>query len=169
MKARIKHLYEIITGAILSLFGFNSCDLISEYLEPKSEYGMPHATFKVVGKVTAEDTGNPVQGIKVKLRHYTEGMEDENGNRRYNELEMESDKDGKVDGSFVEWPYYDDLQITFEDTDMGENGGWFAPDTLQSKDLKISLEEDKKSTWNKGTYTISFEEKLKRDYTEPVD
>ena len=148
------------------MLGFGSCE---EIIYPKAEYGMPHATFKVVGTVKAEDTGDPINGIKVKLRHYTEGMVDDNGNPRYTEMEMLSGQDGKVDGSFVEWPYYDDLQITFEDIDQGDNGGWFAPDTLKKSDLKIELEEDKDSNWNKGTYTISFEEKLKRDYTEPVD
>ena len=168
MKARIKHIYEIIAGAILSLLGFNGCNE-NIFLGPP-EYGMPHATFEVKGTVKAEDTGESVKGIKVKLRHYTEGMEDENGNPRYTELEMQSDQDGKVDGYRGGlWPYYDDLQITFEDVDGGENGGWFAPDTIKVSDLNITLEEDKKSTWNKGTYHISFDEKLKRDYTEPVD
>ena len=41
---------------------------------------MPYATFEVKGTVKAEDTGESVKGIKVKLRHYTEGMEDDNGN-----------------------------------------------------------------------------------------
>ena len=168
MKARIKHFYEIIAGAILSLLGFNGCD--GGIFVGPVEYGMPHATFAVKGTVKAEDTGEPVKGIKVKLRHYTEGMEDDNGNPRYTEVEMQSDQDGKVDGSFGDlWPYYDDLQITFEDVDGGENGGWFAPDTIKVSDLNITLEEDKKSTWNKGTYHISFDEKLKRDYTQPVD
>ena len=166
MKAKVRHLFEVIVGAILSLFGFSGCE---DIINPVCEYGMPHATFKITGTVKAEDTGEAVKGIKVKLRHHTEGVEDENGNPRYIELEMESDQDGKVDGSFVEWPYYDDLQVTFEDIDHGENGGWFAPDTLKKSDLRIELEEDKDSHWNKGTYTISFEEKLKRDYTQPVD
>lgn len=168
MKARIRHLYELITGAILSLFGFNSCDLISEYVEPKSEYGMPHATFKITGTVKAEDTGEPLQGIKVKFRQHVDA-EDENGNPLYTEVEFSSDKDGNVDVSFVEWPDDRDIQLTFEDIDKGENGGWFAPDTLRKGDYKITLKEDKKSNWHEGTYTISFEEKLKRDYTEPVD
>ena len=160
MKARIRHFYEIIAGAILSLFGFSGCE---DIIYPKAEYGMPHATFAVKGTVKAEDTGEPVKGIKVKLRHYTEGMEDQNGNPRYTEVEMQSDQDGKVDGSFGDlWPYYDDLQITFEDNDQEENGGQFAPDTLKVSDLNIVLEEDKKSNWNKGTYNITFEEKLKK-------
>ena len=69
----------------------------------------------------------------------------------------------------MEWPDVEDIEFTFEDVDGAENGGWFAPDTLRGKDIKIELEEDKTSNWNKGTYHIYFDEKLKRDYTEPVD
>lgn len=156
MKARIKHIYEIIAGAILSLLGFNGCDIIFPV-----EYGMPYATFAVKGTVKAEDTGNPVEGIKVKFRQKQEEY-DENGNPYYIEKEFTSDKEGKVEGSFTEWPNDKNIEFTFEDVDKGENGGWFAPDTLRGSDVKIVLEEDKSSNWYKGTYHISFEEKLKK-------
>ena len=159
MKARIKHIYEIIAGAILSLLGFNGCDSI--FFGPL-EYGMPHATFAVKGTVKAEDTGNPVEGIKVKFRQHVDGREDENGKPYYEEIEFSSDKDGKVETSFTEWPDVNDIEITFEDVDGEENGGRFAPDTLRGKDIKITLDEDEESSWNKGTYNISFEEKLKK-------
>ena len=168
MKARIRHIYEIIAGAILSLFGFSGCEGIEDIIYPKSEYGMPHATFAIKGTVKAEDTGNPVEGIKVKFRQKQEEY-DENGNPFYIEKEFTSDKEGKVEGSFTEWPNDKNIEFTFEDIDKGENGGWFAPDTLRGSDVKIVLEEDKSSNWYKGTYHISFDEKLKRDYTEPVD
>lgn len=167
MKARIKHIYEVIAGAILSLLGFNGCDGIMDIIYPASEYGMPHATFAIKGTVKAEDTGEPVQGIKVKFRQ-KEDYDDGEGNPVYHEEEFTSDKDGKVEVSFVKWPDDKGIEFTFEDVDKGENGGWFAPDTLRGSAVKISLEEDKSSTWNKGTYHISFDEKLKRDYTEPV-
>ena len=158
MKARIKHIYEIIAGAILSLLGFNGCgDIIFPV-----EYGMPYATFAVKGTVKAEDTGNPVEGIKVKFRQHVDGREDENGKPYYEEFEFSSDKDGKAETSFVEWPDVKDIEITFEDVDGEENGGWFAPDTLRGKDIRIDLEEDEKSGWHTGTYNISFEEKLKK-------
>ena len=162
MKARIKHIYEIIAGAILSFLGFSGCDLIGDVINPICEYGMPHATFEGKGTVKAEDTGNPIEGIKVKFRQHVDGREDENGKPYYEEFEFSSDKDGKVETSFVEWPDVNDVEITFEDVDGEENGGRFAPDTLRGKDIKIDLDEDKESSWNKGTYNISFEEKLKK-------
>ncbi|MBR6306312.1 MAG: radical SAM-associated putative lipoprotein [Bacteroidales bacterium] len=162
MKARIRHFYEIIAGAVLSLLGFTGCDPLNVIINSRVEYGMPHATFKVTGTVKAEDTGNPVQGIKVKFRQHVDGSEDENGNPFYTEVEFSSDEDGKVEGSFVEWPDDKNIEFTFEDIDGEENGGYFAPDTLRGKDIKIEFEEAKKSTWYKGTYNISFEEKLKK-------
>ena len=162
MKAKIRHIYELIAGAILSFLGLGSCGELPSIIDGRAEYGMPHATFAVKGTVKAKDTGEPVKGIKVKLRHHTDGSVDDNGNPHYTEMEMQSDQDGKVDGSFVEWPFYDDIQLTFEDIDQEENGGRFAPDTLKASDLNIVLEEDKESNWNKGTYTITFEEKLKK-------
>lgn len=168
MKAKIRHIYELIAGAILSFLGLGSCGELPSIIDGRAEYGMPHATFAVKGTVKAEDTGNPVEGIKVKFRQKQEEY-DENGNPFYIEKEFTSDKEGKVEGSFTEWPNDKNIEFTFEDIDKGENGGWFAPDTLRGSDVKIVLEEDKSSNWYKGTYHISFDEKLKRDYTEPVD
>ena len=159
MKARIRHIYEIIAGAILSFLGFGGCDNI--IIGPK-EYGMPHATFAIKGTVKADDTGNPVEGIKVKFRQHLDEMEDENGKPFYREIEFSSDKDGKAETSYSEWPDVGDVEITFEDVDGEANGGFFAPDTLRGNDIKIEFKEDKKSNWHRGTYNISFEEKLKK-------
>ena len=158
MKARIKHFYEVIAGAILSLLGFSSCEII----EPRVEYGMPHATFKLVGDVTDEDN-NPIEGIKVKFRQMLDPEYPQ-------EVETASDKDGKVNTSFTEWPDAENIELTFEDIDGPDNGGRFMPDTLRKKDLSIKFVEDKKSSWHEGTYTISFAAKLRRDYEDfPVE
>jgi putative lipoprotein (rSAM/lipoprotein system) len=167
MKARIRHIFEIIAGAILSLLGFSACNGVN-IIDQRVEYGMPHATFEIKGTVT-ESAGVPVSGIKVKFRQHVEGMEDENGKPRYTEVELSSDQEGKVETSFVEWPDVSDIEFTFEDVDGEENGGYFAPDTLRSKDIKVTLEEDKESNWNKGTYKISFQEKLTRIITEQIE
>jgi putative lipoprotein (rSAM/lipoprotein system) len=167
MKARIRQFYEIIAGAILSLLGFNGCEE-NIFIGPV-EYGMPHGTFVVKGTVEAEDTGAPVEGIKVKFRQHVDGREDENGKPYYEEIEFSSDKDGKAETSFTQWPDVNDIEFTFEDVDGEENGGYFAPDTLRGKDIKVTLEEDKKSTWNKGTYNLSFAARLKKVYEYPVE
>lgn len=159
MKARIRHFYEIIAGAILSFLGFTSCEIIGPdmYGPAPAEYGMPHATFKLMGNVTAEDSGNPIEAIKVKFR---QRLNDDDEYAR--EIETASDKDGKVNTSFTEWTDAEIIELTFEDVDGEENGGFFAPDTLRKKDLKIEFVEDKESNWHQGTYTISFDAKLKK-------
>lgn len=161
MKARIKHLYEIIAGAILSFLGFTSCEIIGPDmygpLIGPAEYGMPHATFKLIGKVSAEDSGNPIEGIKVKFRQKLSDNDD-----NVNEFETASGKDGKVNTSFTEWPDAENIELTFEDVDGEENGGSFAPDTLRQKDLNIEFVKDNNSSWHRGKYTISFDAKLKK-------
>lgn len=157
MKAKIKHLYEVIAGAILSFLGFTSCEIIGPDMygpAPIAEYGMPHATFRIVGDVKSED-GNPIEGIVVKFHQRMNSEYD-------NSLEFKSDKDGKVDETFTEWPEVEDINLTFKDVDGEENGGEFLPDTLKRKDLKVEFTEDKNSNWHQGDYTISFEAKLKK-------
>ena len=68
MKARLIHWYEVVAGAILSLLGFTGCESILDIVEPRAEYGMPHANYQIVGTVTEEETGNPVEGIKVTFK-----------------------------------------------------------------------------------------------------
>ena len=149
MKAKVKHLFEAIAGFILAMLGFSGCKGIIFGVD---EYGMPHAKYQIIGTVTEEETGNPIQGIKVRFNMYDSPR-----------AEFTSDKDGKVNESFTEWPESQDIKLTFEDVDGPENGGSFLPDTLRAKDLKIEFVEDKKSTWYAGDYTISFDAKLKKD------
>ena len=149
MKAKVRHFYEMIAGAILSLLGFSSivgCGRL--------EYGSPYATFKVNGDVKAADTGKPIEGIAVKFIH------DESNPEWFDELQ--SDKDGKVSDSFTSGPTGKNIMLTFEDVDGEEHGGLFASDTLRAKDLKITFLEDKRSTWHQGDYDITFEAKLKK-------
>ena len=157
MKARIKNLYEIIAGAILSLLCCNSCEGGLTIIDGPVEYGMPHATFTVIGDVKSEETGNPIEGISIKYRRWSEeqGFVDD--------CQFLSGKDGKVNEKFSAWPDVEYISLTFEDIDGEENGGTFAPDTLQKKDLKIEFVEDKNFYWHKGYYTITFEAKLKKE------
>ena len=153
MKARVKHLYEVIAGFVLAMLGFSGCE---EIINGVDEYGMPHATFKVIGNVKAADTNEPIDGIKVKFR---QKLDEE----FTHELEFQSKNGGKVEETFTEWPSVENIEFTFEDIDGNDNGGAFLPDTLRGKDLKIELVEDKNSSWHKGDYTISFDAGLERE------
>ena len=153
MKAKVKHLFEVVAGFVLAMLGFNGCE---EIINGVDEYGMPHATFKVIGNVNAADTNAPIDGIKVKFR---QKMDEE----YTNEVEFQSKNGGKVEETFYEWPFFESIEFTFEDVDGEENGGSFLPDTLRTKDLKIEFVEDKESNWHNGDYTISFDAKLNKE------
>ena len=150
MKAKVRHLFDMISGAILSLLGFTSCAGLGPV-----EYGSPHANFKVMGDVKAADNGKPIEGIEVKIHRNSKDVSDYCP-------QFKTDKEGKVNETFALWPEAEDIMLTFEDVDGEENGGLYAPDTLRAKDLQINFVEDKKSTWHKGDYDITFHSKLKK-------
>lgn len=164
MKARLIHWYEVVAGAILSLLGFTGCNVL-EFLEPKAEYGMPHANYKVVGTVVAEDTGNPIPNIQVNYRRYQ--YTDDNGVDQYWENKARSDENGNVEINFTEYPVESDKhEVILTDTDGEANGGLFQRTTLPASALNTVFTEDKSGRWHVGDYAISFAAKLKRDYQE---
>ena len=156
MKTKVRHLYELIAGAILSLLGFTACDKEENIEMRPAEYGMPHATFKVMGNVKAAESSKPIEGIVVKFSRESEK------DRSWETAEFKSDKNGMVDGSTQAWPSEESIMLTFEDIDGEENGGLFAPDTLRAKDLQIKFVENPEKGWNKGVYYITFDKKLKK-------
>ena len=95
MKAKVRHIYELIIGAILSLLGFTACDKEENIEMRPAEYGMPHATFKVMGNVKAAENSKPIEGIVVKFSREAEK------DRSWERAEFKSDKNGKVDGLFA--------------------------------------------------------------------
>lgn len=161
MKARIVHLYEVVAGFILSLLGFTSCDRINQM---RAEYGMPHATYKLVGSVKDARTGEGIEGLRVTYRRpYPTGGDEE---EHFYEESVLSGKDGSVQATLQE--YYeeasDKLSLRIEDID-GEKNGLYETKELAKKDLDIAFEKDNKSNWHMGTYTIGFQV-LMNDYTE---
>lgn len=164
MKARLIHWYEVLAGAILSLLGFTGCRSILDIIEPRAEYGMPHANYQIVGSVKAEDTGEPIPNIQVKYRRYQ--YTDNNGDF-YWEQEGRSDENGNVSLSFTEYPVETDKhEIVLTDTDGEDNGGLFQKTTLPASAFTTEFTEDKNGHWHVGDYAISFAAKLKRDYQE---
>ena len=150
MKARVRHIYEVISGFVLAMLGFSSCN---EIINGVDEYGMPHATFTVIGTVTAADTDEPIDDIKVKYRRVVDP-------EYPTEIAFLSQNGGQVQETFTAWPDSENIEFTFEDIDGDANGGQFLPDTLRRKDLKVEFIEDKDSNWHKGDYVITFEKKL---------
>ena len=112
----------IITG-LLALLGFTGCHI--EIGGGRVEYGTPHATFEVKGRVTDSD-GDPVRDIKVVVGdprggdgfEYGVGITDASG--RY-----------EVTGG---WFGGSDLSVVAEDIDGDKNGGDFE---TESRVLRI--------------------------------
>jgi putative lipoprotein (rSAM/lipoprotein system) len=162
MIARIRHIYELVVGAILAVLGLGGCSEISKIILPRDEYGMPHANYKIIGEVTAED-GSPIPGIKVSYSRLE--YKDDNGVKQYYQIEDNeflTDKDGKVNAVANDWSTEPkEITITLEDIDGAANGGEFQSMVLSENDLSIDFEKDKKGSWHEGDYTISFAAKLK--------
>lgn len=157
MKARIKRLYQAVVGALLTMLGFNGCKAISNIIEPKCEYGMPHADYTLKGTVK-DEKGKPLEGISVKYRRQDQYMED-----GWIEYEFTTDANGSVSTSLpTEFPYdpKEQVEIALEDID-GEANGTFAKDTLRKDDFKVDFTEDKESSWYKGSYVVTFDARMK--------
>ena len=99
MKAKVKHLYEIIAGAILSMLGFgctpsNNPDNPDPYRDMVAEYGQPHADYVIIGEVSSELTNEPIPGIKATFKRYV--YTDNNGQKQYENQVFTTDSDGKI-------------------------------------------------------------------------
>ncbi len=63
MKLKVISFYSKVISFFLVLLGFNSCNII----DPKDEYGVPSAKFKVKGQVIDAETENSIENIKAAL------------------------------------------------------------------------------------------------------
>lgn len=166
MKAKVRHLYEIIAGAILSLLGFgctpsSSPDKPDPYHDIPVEYGVPHADYVIMGSVTSQNTSEPIPGIKATFRRYS--YTDNDGKKHYENQEFVTDAEGKINAPMQEYmfPLWGDDQysIILEDIDGPQNGGLFESHEIAKED--ITIEQTKKgSGWYEGAFTLSFNAKM---------
>ena len=156
MKARFTHWYNALAATLLSLLGFSSCG--ENGLNGGSEclYGTPTSTFQVKGNVTDED-GTPIKGIKAKVEVGKGGLAKGN-------IVAETDSKGNyvLDNALIGTPTSAEMKVIFEDADGEANGGTFANDTVQGKDLTIKQTSERDGTWNLGSYEITANAKLKK-------
>lgn len=103
------------------------------------EYGVPHATFEVKGKVVDAD-GNPIAGIEV----YGEDIHEH----------MRAKTTTSEDGTFTlvqpEWFPAEEVDVCFEDVDGEANGGDFGK---KVETVSLTQTEDGEGTWNVGVYS----------------
>lgn len=100
----------------MSLLGFGSSltFLGCEFISP-AEYGTPHATFKVNGKITDQNNVG-IENIKVSMEYDTSF----------------TDKDGEYNLETSSFPTRDTFRLTFVDIDGNNNGSYYNADTLIS-------------------------------------
>lgn len=161
MKVKLTHWYNWMTGVLLSLLGFSSCNK-NEIDDPGNNiclYGTPTTHYIIKGKVTDTD-GKPINGVKVEAdaahddyrRPLTEPVyTDEKGEYSANGVGISSDGQGNIL-----------LEVTFEDVDGEANGGTFANDTVRGKDMTIEKVKNGDGAWNRGTYEITANKTMKR-------
>jgi len=155
MAAKLRHLYQIIVGAILSFLGITGAGKADTYVQSRENFGKPQASFKIMGEVLSED-GTPLQGVRVRYSRleYT----DESGHKQYfesEENEFLTDKDGKVEASAY------DYTTEPQEVTIALDGGRLSPRILRGKDLDISFTREN-GTQRFGNYTIAFTATMKQ-------
>ena len=106
------------------------------------EYGVPSATFKVIGKVSSVD-GSKIKGVRVILQNDT----------------AHTDIDGKFNVQANDFPEDKDFDIEFDDTDGELNGAFNSLDTIVSfVDPEFKNGDDH---WYAGETSKEFNVKLK--------
>jgi len=140
---RLLKITNLLLGGLLALIGFAaSCDKDNILCE----YGMPHAKFKVNGKVISVATNEPVANIRVVMQYdtaYTTSdgsyeVSDDFGFPRDTTYPLKfEDVDGVYNGSF----HPADTSVEFKEVIFHDGDGkWYAGET--EKEFNISLDPE---------------------------
>lgn len=160
MKVRFIRWYQTILTALLTLMGFEACSSNEEDDRPAPMYGVPNATYHLLGTVTGQG-GNPIEGIKtaVKMVYL---VDVNNKMKEYIGIDsVKTDANGQYKLSFSTIPNYPDIKVIVEDIDSPANGGEFQSDTLDIDYDKAVMTEEGKSSWSSGTFDIHQDIKMK--------
>lgn len=139
--------YNAFIAAVMALLGFSTaCDRF-----PRMEYGTPHASFKVKGKVTSAESNNPVSNLKISIQTDSLSMQldsaysDSNGN-----YEVTDEFGFPISHSYL---------IHFRDVDGTANGEFQNLDTVVEFKDPVYTGGDKH--WDNGETTKEFNVVLK--------
>jgi putative lipoprotein (rSAM/lipoprotein system) len=146
MKRALLRKYNTLLSYLISILGFGAACSISscEYGSPIVEYGTPHATFKVVGKVRSDATDSNLPHIRVVMRDDT-NFTDEQGNYHVESIDFPDDQtflvefkdiDGEANGEYQPL----DTLVEFVDPEFsGGSGAWDKGKT--EKELNVKLKD----------------------------
>ena len=154
----MKPFWNKLVAVALGMLGFASCAEIANIDiddDPSKEhicmYGMPSATYKVLGTVS-DESGSPVEGIRVAI---------ESKYSSYSQYDtLYTDSSGKYlfnRGERGLWP--DKVVVVFEDIDGEENGGEFES-AEATPELKKVKEGD--GSWYVGMFEAQADVTLKK-------
>lgn len=138
MKKIILNKYNVFITFILSILGLvTSCEI------GKAMYGVPSATYKVLGKVTNE-ANIPIEGIRVVM-FPDSTLTDPNGNYEVNIHKFPDsqsfpikfiDIDGTTNGSYIQI----DSTVNFVDPFFEDGSGWDSG--VATEELNIKMKEE---------------------------
>lgn len=126
---------------ILSLLGFSTA-ACNDNSDLPCEYGTPHVTFSVKGKVQNK-AGEPIPGIEVST------------DSQYMPRKTQTNEEGVFVYEWDEWPQMLPYEVTieFRDTDGAENGAY------ADRQLPVTFDEKDQTTgasgWSEGTFAVS--------------
>ena len=163
MKVRIKHWYNTVLSALLSMLGYGCTSSTNEFVEmygvPVMEYGTPYADYKMMGQVT-DEKGFPINNIKTSVKNVV--VSDLGAVYNWGLDSTKTDASGKYMISFKGFPSNPETKLIVEDIDGEANRGEFQSDTLDIDFEKAVKVKDGDRSWNMGTYEIYQDIKMKK-------
>jgi putative lipoprotein (rSAM/lipoprotein system) len=132
-----------VLAGILSMLGFSGCEI--KKVGPE-EYGTPHATLSLHGKVTGKD-GKPVENINVKLSEpiYVDSVSTDAAGGYSFTLDVYS---------------IDEFNVIASDID-GELNGSYQSDTVRVKITEEDYYDKGDGKWNNGSADKEVDIELK--------
>lgn len=146
--------WQYALGGLLALLGFSGCGKIGWGM---TEYGQPHANYKVLGEVKDPD-GKPVEGIRVVV---APGPDHPSW---YNDT-LYTDAKGQFQKEQIRFSWPDEFKdgtVQFEDVD-GDKNGSFKTKELKASDLSIKQDKKGDGRWYGGDFTITANATLEKD------
>lgn len=142
LKIKILTAYNAAIVAVMGILGLtSSCSLF-----PRVEYGSPHATFELSGKVTSSATNEPIGNIRIVLENDHDTI--------YTNHDGTYKHSYKVFGSGNQT-----FKVKYKDIDGTENGEFQSLDTIVR--VKPSDFKGKSGNWYIGTATKEIDVSLK--------
>ncbi|MFV0538440.1 MAG: radical SAM-associated putative lipoprotein [Dysgonomonas sp.] len=142
MKLKVISFYSRLLSFLLVLLGFSSCSEI----DPKDEYGVPSAKFKVKGAlVDKTDNSTSITGIKVAIGQLDRN---ETGLKTYYVDSVVTNNTGEFNLSVTDFPVSQKFVIKYEDTNAVQSGNYgLITDTVRFENPSFT---DGDGSWYKG-------------------